>query len=81
LSLLDIFFLFLYEIMKHLAAYLLLNLTNPNPTRENITTLLNTVGIVPDKERLDNLFTEIEGKDIHEVPHLTPQMSRLNSIG
>jgi large subunit ribosomal protein LP2 len=57
--------------MKHLAAYLLLHLTNPNPTKEDITALLATVDIAPDQERLDALFTQLEGKNIHEVIHLT----------
>jgi ribosomal protein L12E/L44/L45/RPP1/RPP2 len=53
--------------MKHLAAYLLLQLTNPSPTKEDIATLLGTVGVAPDQERLDALFTALEGKDINEV--------------
>lgn len=53
--------------MKHLAAYLLLKLTNPNPTKEDIATLLGTVGVVPDQERLNALSKLLEGKDINEV--------------
>ena len=54
--------------MKHLAAYLLLQLINPHPTKDDVTSLLATVGIEPSKERLDALFSMLEGKDINQVP-------------
>jgi ribosomal protein L12E/L44/L45/RPP1/RPP2 len=53
--------------MKHLAAYLLLHLTHPAPTKEDVTDLLATVGIQPDMERLDKLYKLLEGRDINEV--------------
>ena len=53
--------------MKQLAAYLLLQLTNPHPTKQDITALLATVGIEPDQQRLDALFSMLEGKDVNEV--------------
>src|SRR5277367_152130 len=53
--------------MKHLAAYLLLHLTHPSPTKEDVTNLLATVGIQPDIERLDQLYKLLEGRDINEV--------------
>jgi ribosomal protein L12E/L44/L45/RPP1/RPP2 len=53
--------------MKHIAAYLLLHLTHPAPTKEDVTDLLATVGIQPDFEKLDKLYKLLEGRDIDEV--------------
>ena len=62
--------------MKHLAAYLLLHLTHPAPTKEDVTDLLATVGIQPDIERLDKLYKLLEGRDIHEVISPPPKYHR-----
>jgi len=53
--------------MKYVAAYLLLSLTKSNPTKEDVTDLLSTVGISPDEARLNEFFRAIEGKDINQV--------------
>jgi len=54
--------------MKHLAAYLLLGLAgNTSPSAEDIKTVLSSVGIEADQERLDKLLSELEGKDINQV--------------
>lgn len=54
--------------MKHLAAYLLLGLGgNTNPSKSDITSLLETVGIDADEERVDKLLEELDGKDINVV--------------
>ena len=54
--------------MKHLAAYLLLNLAgNAAPTAEDITNVLSSVGVEADAERLTSLLAELKGKDINEV--------------
>lgn len=54
--------------MKHLAAYLLLGLGgNSSPSAEDIKSVLESVGIEADQERLDKLISELEGKDINEV--------------
>ena len=53
--------------MKHLAAYLLLHLENPFPTKEDVIALLATVDIQPDLERLDDLFERLEGWDVQDV--------------
>jgi len=68
--------------MKHLAAYLLLQLSNPHPTKQDVTDLLATVGIEPKKDRLDALFNILEGKDINEVSHPIPHLpsSRLSNL-
>ncbi|WFC94619.1 60S acidic ribosomal protein P2 [Malassezia brasiliensis] len=50
--------------MKLIAAYLLLSLANENPSAEDITKLLSTVGIEADSERLEKLMSELNGKDI-----------------
>ncbi|RAL11663.1 ribosomal protein P2 [Aspergillus homomorphus CBS 101889] len=54
--------------MKHLAAYLLLSLAgNASPSAEDIKSVLSSVGIDADEERLTKLIAELEGKDIQEL--------------
>ena len=54
--------------MKHLAAYLLLNLGgNSSPSAKDIKGVLESVGIEADDERLNTLLSELKGKDIQEV--------------
>lgn len=54
--------------MRHLAALLLLKAGgNANPTAEDITNLLSTVGVDVDAERLTQLLSDLEGKDIAEL--------------
>ncbi|KAL3464587.1 hypothetical protein BJX64DRAFT_286393 [Aspergillus heterothallicus] len=54
--------------MKHLAAYLLLTLAgNTAPSATDIKEVLGSVGIEADEERLNQLLTELEGKDIDEL--------------
>ncbi|KAL2858602.1 hypothetical protein BJY01DRAFT_241932 [Aspergillus pseudoustus] len=54
--------------MKHLAAYLLLTLAgNTAPSAADIKEVLGSVGIDADEERLNQLLTELEGKDIDEL--------------
>jgi len=62
--------------MKHLAAYLLLGLGgNASPSAADVKTVLESVGIEADDERLEKLIAELEGKDINEV--LENRASRL----
>ncbi|OJK03677.1 ribosomal protein P2 [Aspergillus brunneoviolaceus CBS 621.78] len=54
--------------MKHLAAYLLLSLAgNASPSAEDIKSVLSSVGIDADEERLTKLISELEGKDLQEL--------------
>jgi large subunit ribosomal protein LP2 len=54
--------------MRHLAAYLLLVAGGNNaPTAEDVKALLATAGIDADEERLTQLLTELEGKDLNEL--------------
>ncbi|PSN63075.1 ribosomal protein 60S [Corynespora cassiicola Philippines] len=54
--------------MKHLAAYLLLGLGgNTSPSAADIKSVLESVGIEADDERLNKLISELEGKDINEL--------------
>ena len=54
--------------MKHLAAYLLLNVGgNTSPSADDIKSVLSSVGIEADEERLEKLFSELKGKDVSEV--------------
>lgn len=54
--------------MRHLAAYLLLVAGgNSQPTADDITNLLGKVGIDSDNERLSQLISDLEGKDLKEL--------------
>ncbi|KAJ9137964.1 hypothetical protein NKR23_g8904 [Pleurostoma richardsiae] len=54
--------------MKHLAAYLLLGLGgNASPSAADIKSVLESVGIEADNDRLEKLISELEGKDINEL--------------
>lgn len=54
--------------MKHIAAYLLLGLGgNTSPSAIDIKSVLSSVGIDADSERLEKLLAELEGKNITEV--------------
>ena len=54
--------------MKHLAAYLLLGLGgNTSPSASDIKSVLESVGIDADEDRLDKLIAELKGKDLQEV--------------
>jgi large subunit ribosomal protein LP2 len=63
--------------MKHLAAYLLLALGgNSSPSESDIKTVLESVGIEADDERLSKLIGELKGKDLQEVWELYRQWER-----
>jgi large subunit ribosomal protein LP2 len=54
--------------MRHLAAYLLLQIGGKaEPSAADVKKLLATVGIEPDDERLSTLISELEGKSINDV--------------
>ncbi|KAE8380686.1 60s acidic ribosomal protein-domain-containing protein [Aspergillus bertholletiae] len=53
--------------MKHLAAYLLVALSGAAPSAEDIKTVLSSVGIDADEERLQKLISELEGKDLQQL--------------
>ncbi|KAM4055208.1 ribosomal protein [Hirsutella rhossiliensis] len=54
--------------MKHLAAYLLLGVGgNASPSAKDVKKVLAAVGIEADDERLKQLISELEGKDINEL--------------
>lgn len=54
--------------MKYLAAYLLLNAGgNATPSAADIKTLLSSVGIEAEDERVEALLKELDGKDISEL--------------
>ncbi|KAG0078102.1 60S acidic ribosomal protein P2, partial [Linnemannia elongata] len=53
--------------MKYLAAYLLLTIGgNAAPAAKDITSLLATVGIEAEAERIESLIAQLAGKDINE---------------
>ncbi|KAL7267928.1 60S acidic ribosomal protein P2 [Rhizina undulata] len=54
--------------MKHLAAYLLLQIGgNASPSAADIKTVLSAVGIETDDDRVATLLKELDGKDINEL--------------
>ena len=53
--------------MKHLAAFLLLELAGKTPNDKSIKSLLDTVGIETDDARLKQLIKELDGKSTDEV--------------
>ncbi|KAL8387566.1 hypothetical protein RB595_009821 [Gaeumannomyces hyphopodioides] len=65
--------------MKHLAAYLLLGLGgNASPSASDIKSVLESVGIEADNDRLEKLISELEGKDINEL--IAEGSSKLASV-
>ncbi|KAL9049754.1 MAG: hypothetical protein Q9162_007044 [Coniocarpon cinnabarinum] len=65
--------------MKHLAAYLLLNVGgNTSPSANDIKGVLSSVGIEADDDRLSKLLSELEGKDISEI--MQEGMTKLASV-
>ena len=66
--------------MKHLAAYLLLGLGgNTSPSADDIKSVLSSVGVDADEERLEKLLGELKGKDISEVwPFTNPRERRVD---
>jgi large subunit ribosomal protein LP2 len=51
--------------MRHIAAYLLLQLGgNESPSAADVKKLLGTVGIEADDDRLEKLISELGGKDV-----------------
>jgi large subunit ribosomal protein LP2 len=54
--------------MKHIAAYLLLQLGGKTtPTAADITSVLEAAGAEVDSSRVEKLISELEGKDINQV--------------
>ncbi|KAH8820331.1 putative 60S acidic ribosomal protein P2 [Xylogone sp. PMI_703] len=65
--------------MKHLAAYLLLSLGgNTSPSASDIKSVLESVGIEADDDRLEKLISELEGKDLQEL--IAEGSSKLASV-
>lgn len=55
-------------VMKYLAAYLLLNAGGKaSPAAADIKTLLSSVGIESEEERVSSLITALDSKNIEEV--------------
>ncbi|ESZ92796.1 60S acidic ribosomal protein P2 [Sclerotinia borealis F-4128] len=65
--------------MKYLAAYLLLTIGGKaSPSANDVTAVLESVGIEVDNERLDTLIKELSGKDINEL--IAEGSSKLASV-
>lgn len=63
--------------MKHVAAYLLLGLAgNESPSAADIKTVLESVGIEADEERLSTIVSELKGKTLAEVRY-TPELNKI----
>ncbi|CAI5686900.1 60S acidic ribosomal protein P2 [Maylandia zebra] len=65
--------------MRYVAAYLLAVLGgNANPSAKDIKSILDSVGIEADDERLNKVISELNGKDINEV--VNSGLSKLASV-
>ncbi|KAI1311543.1 60S acidic ribosomal protein P2 [Mortierella claussenii] len=65
--------------MKYLAAYLLLTIGgNAAPAASDITSLLATVGIEAETERIESLIAQLKGKDVNEL--IAEGTSKLASV-
>lgn len=54
--------------MRYVAAYLLANLGgNDSPSADDIKTILGSVGISAEDDKLEKVISELKGKDINEV--------------
>lgn len=54
--------------MRYVAAYLLLSLGgNTSPSAKDIKSVISSVGIEADDERISTLIKELEGKDLQTV--------------
>ncbi|WBW72331.1 60S acidic ribosomal protein P2 [Schizosaccharomyces osmophilus] len=54
--------------MKYLAAYLLLTVGGKqSPSASDVESVLSTVGIEAEKERVESLLHELEGKNLEEL--------------
>ena len=53
--------------MKYLAAYLLSNLTDKQPTAASIEKILKAAGIESDKKQVDLIISELSGKSLPDV--------------
>ncbi|KAK8089071.1 60S acidic ribosomal protein P2 [Apiospora hydei] len=65
--------------MKHIAAYMLLTLGgNASPSASDIKSVLQSVGIDAEEERLEKLLSELKDKDIQEL--ISEGSSKLASV-
>ncbi|OCH93646.1 ribosomal protein 60S [Obba rivulosa] len=65
--------------MRHLAAYLLLQIGgNASPSAEDVKNVLGAVGIEADEERLAKLISELEGKDVNAL--IAEGSAKLSSV-
>ena len=53
--------------MKHIAAYLLAQLSAEAPSKDDVKKILSSVGSEVNASQLDKLFSEIEGKNVADV--------------
>ena len=66
--------------MRYVAAYLLAVLGGEtNPSAETLTTILSSVGIEADKERLENVIKALSGKDVNAL--IAEGLGKLATVG
>jgi large subunit ribosomal protein LP2 len=53
--------------MKYLAAYALVQLSGNAPTKADVEAVLKAAGVAVDKSRIEDLFSNFEGKNFDEV--------------
>mmetsp|Transcript_4000 Transcript_4000/g.4623 ORF Transcript_4000/g.4623 Transcript_4000/m.4623 type:complete len:112 (+) Transcript_4000:126-461(+) len=66
--------------MKYISAYMLLVLAGKEaPTKDEVSGLLSAAGVESEAEKLDLLFSKLEGKNIAEL--ITEGEEKLVSVG
>eukprot|EP00760_Papus_ankaliazontas_P038414 PhM_4_TR9126/c0_g1_i1/m.87090/K02943/RP-LP2, RPLP2; large subunit ribosomal protein LP2 len=65
--------------MKYLAAYALVALNNDKPSQADVEKVLKAAGVAADKERLKDLFAQLEGKNIQTL--MAEGASKLQTLG
>lgn len=53
--------------MKYMSAYLLAALSGNDPTKDQVKSILGSVGIDVEESRVEQLFSALEGKQISEL--------------
>merc|ERR1712048_609653 len=66
------------QIMKYVAAYLLAAQSGAAPSKDAVTKILESIGADIESDKLDKVFSELDGKNIDDV--ISEGMSLLASV-
>ena len=65
--------------VKYLAAYALCQLSGKAPTKDAVKAVLKAGGVAIDEARINELFSNLEGKDFNKV--VADGLAKVNSAG